>query len=333
MTNVPASTFEKLREGLETQDLAAIVAIVQHGSLNKAAREFNVTTGGLSQRLKAIENSLGFTLFKRGTKGLTLNSNGEAVWPFVAKIAKSFAELSEVAHGLATGQQTTRISISSPQYFGEHYLQPWLLDYLNQHKQVECHLNLNNFTLPLEAQQFDLLFRAHRMFPGETLPPYDITARLIMRRQMIVCCAPGLIDGSREDPHSLALLSLHPVLDMKFSNGFGKRMNKSQWRLLGPDGQLHHVDVRVAQSTNNASTLKSFALAGLGIAMLPADLVTDELASGKLRHVIAEHRPPELVVHGMHEHKSLRPQTRDLFNYILERARDANPHRISSACT
>lgn len=333
MTHIPTSTFEKIRDGLETQDLAAIIAIAQHGSLTKAAQDFGVTTGGLSQRLKAIENLLGLKLFQRGTRGLKLNSNGEAIWPLVVNIAKSFDELADAAQGLATGHQVARISISSPQYFGEKYLQGWLTDYLMNRKDVECHLNLNNSTVSLDAQQFDLLFRAHRLFPDESLPPYELNARLVMRRRMVICCLPALLKGNTDDEQSLALLRNHPVLDMKFSNGFGKPMGESQWRLLDPDGHLQVIQVKVTQSTNNASTLKSFALAGLGIAMVPADLVTDELASGQLCQVLTKHCPPELVVHVMHERKSLRPQTRDLFEFILERARVEGQHRISAACT
>lgn len=332
MVTVSNAIFDRLRQGLGTQDLAAVIAIAQHRSISKAAQEFNVTTGGLSQRLKAIENLLGVRIFQRSPKGVALNSNGEAILPLILDIAQSFAELADRVQEFASGQQSVKISISCPQYFGERYLQTWLMEFLQQNTQVKFHLNMDNATIPIDAQQFDLLFRAHRLFEDETLPPYDVSAGLVMRRPLVTCCAPSLLKADGPSEESLDILSAYPLLDMKFASGFRTNVYESAWRLKDAEGQLNTINVQIAHSTNNAQTLKCFALAGLGIAMIPVDLAAPEIAAGRLVPVLKGYRLPDLVIHLLHHVKSLRHQTRELREFIMKRANQEIVHRTAAAC-
>lgn len=63
--------------------LRAFEATARQGSVSAAARELNVTHGAVSHQIKALEESLGATLFERGGKRLKLTAQGALLLPAV----------------------------------------------------------------------------------------------------------------------------------------------------------------------------------------------------------------------------------------------------------
>ena len=51
---------------LDYASLAAVAAVVQQGSFDRAAKALNVTPSAVSQRVKLLEERLGTVLIKRG---------------------------------------------------------------------------------------------------------------------------------------------------------------------------------------------------------------------------------------------------------------------------
>lgn len=64
---------------MELRQLAHFVAIVEHGSLGRAARVLNVTEPALSKSLRRLEESLGVRLLDRGTRGMTPTLFGDTL--------------------------------------------------------------------------------------------------------------------------------------------------------------------------------------------------------------------------------------------------------------
>ncbi|MET0353035.1 MAG: LysR family transcriptional regulator, partial [Plantibacter flavus] len=60
------------------EQLRAFVAAVDHGTFESAARELMVTPSAISQRIKALEQSVGRVLLLR-TKPITITASGEIV--------------------------------------------------------------------------------------------------------------------------------------------------------------------------------------------------------------------------------------------------------------
>ena len=64
------------------------VAIVQAGSLTKAAEKLYVSQPSLSQYVKRLEESLGVTLFDRSVSPLRLTYSGERYYHYVLQLMK-----------------------------------------------------------------------------------------------------------------------------------------------------------------------------------------------------------------------------------------------------
>jgi DNA-binding transcriptional LysR family regulator len=61
-----------------------------------------------------------------------------------------------------------------------------------------------------------------------------------------------------------------------------------EWQLTGPDG-MANVAVRGVISTNNNEAVRVAAISGLGVALLPAYLVFDDMRAGRLERVLPGH--------------------------------------------
>jgi DNA-binding transcriptional LysR family regulator len=72
--------------------------------------------------------------------------------------------------------------------------------------------------------------------------------------------------------------------------------------------------------TADMPTLRQAALAGLGIAKLPAMMVRDHLADGTLLHVLPAWAPRQEVIHvAFPTRRGLIPAVRSLIDHLAER--------------
>ena len=88
----------------------ALAAVVEQGSLTRAAESLRCTQSNLSHSLDSLEKELGFPLLKRGRGGVKLTAEGERLMPSVRALLASAEQLNQTAaaiRGLDTG--TVRI--------------------------------------------------------------------------------------------------------------------------------------------------------------------------------------------------------------------------------
>jgi len=89
------------------------------------------------------------------------------------------------------------------------------------------------------------------------------------------------------------------------------------WDLTGPGGATAQVAHTPRLVSDDMSTLKNAALAGVGIANLPKVVVKDELADGRLIAVLPEWQPAEGVITAVFpSRRGLMPSVRSLIDFL-----------------
>lgn len=81
------------------------VAIADTGSITRAAEKLGIEQPPLSQQMRRLENTLGVTLFRRQTRGVTLTEEGRALLPRARLILDLRQQFIEHAYGLARGEK------------------------------------------------------------------------------------------------------------------------------------------------------------------------------------------------------------------------------------
>jgi len=99
--------------------LRAFEAGARHLSFTKAAAELNVTQAAVSHQVKALEEHLGYPLFKRMTRKLGLTEQGRMLFPVVSE---AFMRIAETADDLRSAGDSRTLTISVTPAFGAKWL-------------------------------------------------------------------------------------------------------------------------------------------------------------------------------------------------------------------
>lgn len=73
---------------MDAADLRVFQCVARCGSMNKAALELNTVQSNVTARIKTLEDELGFELFERTNRGVTLTAAGRRLLPFASRAAR-----------------------------------------------------------------------------------------------------------------------------------------------------------------------------------------------------------------------------------------------------
>ena len=80
---------------MNTRDLQIFLKIADYNSITRAAEDVQMTQPAVSSILKRLEEELGYSLFARRGKWLTLNAQGQALYRAARKFLEEFSHVRE----------------------------------------------------------------------------------------------------------------------------------------------------------------------------------------------------------------------------------------------
>lgn len=78
-------------------ELGVFAAVAEAGAIGRAAQQLNTVQSNVTQRVRALEDKLGVTLFHRSKQGVTLTTVGERLLPYARRVAELLEEARLVA--------------------------------------------------------------------------------------------------------------------------------------------------------------------------------------------------------------------------------------------
>ena len=117
----------------------ALAAVVEQGSLTRAAETLRCTQSNLSHSLDSLEKELGFPLVKRGRGGVKLTAEGERLMPAVRALLSSAEQLSQTASSIR-GLDSGTVRIGAFTSVAVHWLPGVLKEFQADFPRVEFKL-------------------------------------------------------------------------------------------------------------------------------------------------------------------------------------------------
>lgn len=255
---------------MNTADLDTLLVVIRLGSFAAAARELHVDPSSVSRTISALESELGTRLFQRNTRQLTMTEAGALL---VERVGPLLEELEQVRHAAADTaaqmQGTLRITVSNA--FGMRRVVPLLPAFYKAHPALHLELIITDAIVDLVAERIDIAIRI-----GALRDSSLIALPLLPLRYRVVASPAWLdsLDDPLRTPEDLAgrhclSYSMQGFRDRWFFNdsqGGRKTAVTVKWRVLSANGLA----------------LRECALAGLGFALLPDWLISDDLPTGRL---------------------------------------------------
>ena len=85
---------------METSQISAFIAVVEHQSFTKAAEILDLTQPSLSARIISLEKEMNEQLFQRTGRGVRLTDAGKALVPYAEKILQFIYDGKEAVFGV-----------------------------------------------------------------------------------------------------------------------------------------------------------------------------------------------------------------------------------------
>lgn len=239
-------------------DLRAFEATARLGSVRLAADSLALTHGAVSRRISKLSEDLGFRLFERSGRGLRLTAAGDKL---NLTLTRFFGELSETVESLRASQaQQGTLVLSCEPSVAMRWLIPRLGNFQEKHPDVAVHLSVGGGPVDFHRDHLDLAIR-RLDFP---IPDSWAVQRLFAE-------------------------AVGPVLNTQLAKGFeqgdyialGAKTRPAAWA----QWLVAHPSVRPPQEIryyDHHSLMVEAACAGLGVALSPRVLATDDLQRARL---------------------------------------------------
>jgi LysR family transcriptional activator of dmlA len=292
-------------------EFALFRAIVEAGGISAAALTLQSSPAAVSRRLSALESKLGVRLADRSARrfrltdeGLLLYDRSRAILDQVRDAEAEVASRGGAARGL--------LKVGAPVDLGRRHLSPLLAKFASQHPGLGAHLILSDAGLENEADGCDLVLRFG--LPND----HGMIARKIATTIQVAVAAPAYLarrgapscPEEVKDHNCLRLVRRHRMVDV--------------WQFRRADEPIE-IQVSGNLSSADGSVLRGWALSGEGISWEALWDVADDVASGRLVHLLPEYCMGEMELYAVFAPgKPVPPRIRLFIEFLVQVFLDLN---------
>ncbi|MBL8976031.1 MAG: LysR family transcriptional regulator [Myxococcales bacterium] len=254
--------------------IQTFVEVVTHGSFAAVARTRRVAPSSVSRVIAELEAELEVRLFQRTTRRLSLTEAGQAYLDRVAPLLEELEQARDHARDLSSAPRgLLRIAVAGT--FAQLHLARWLPRFMALHDQLRVELVLDVRYTDLISEQIDV---AIRLGPSQ---PTSAVARKLCAMPRVVVASPRLLAG-KSGLRPEAVESTPCLL-------FPHDGHSARWKFRDRRRQVRELAPRSKVIAADGLVLRSLALAGEGLTLLPRWLCAEELAAGSLVDVFPTH--------------------------------------------
>lgn len=156
------SLFENRQQTLSLLHTFSVAA--KHLSFTLAAEELFLTQGGVSHRIKKLEQQLKFNLFVRKTRKLELTPEGQRV---LSMLNVSFESIFSELMDIQTGELSGELYIATSPYFASSWLMPRLPEFRKLYPNLSLKLQTKQNQSDFQFEPYDVaIFYSEGHYPN-----------------------------------------------------------------------------------------------------------------------------------------------------------------------
>jgi DNA-binding transcriptional LysR family regulator len=257
-------------------DLIAFLAVARERNFTRAAAQLGMSQPALSRTIRALETRLGVRLLTRSTRSVAPTEAGErlvqSVGPHFDGIDAGLAALTAMRE-----KPAGNLRITSVEHASDTILAPAVARLLTTYPDIRVEIINDYGLIDIVAERYDAGVRL-----GEQVAKDMIALRIGPDFKQALVGAPSYF-AQRPRPDTPHDLTAHACINLRLptSGGFWS------WPFV-KDGRELKVRAEGPLAFNAVSLILNTAVAGLGLAYLPEDIVRDDVAAGRLVRVLAD---------------------------------------------
>ncbi len=245
-------------------------------------------------------------LLNRTSRSLSLTEIGRRFHQHcVALVAESRAARDIVDQTRSQPQGTLRISC--PVGMLSSGITAIIAQYLQDNPQVQVLIDATNRRVDVVEEGLDFAIRV-RLPPLENT---DLAVRQLGLSAQVLVASPKLV-ARHTTPASLASLESWPTLAMASNS------ERFTWHLVDAEGKTASLTHQPRLATDDLASLRIAALNGVGVAVLPRELVDADLRAGLLLHLLPDLTTAPGLIHAIFpSRRGMVPAVRQLLDALV----------------
>ncbi len=267
------------QKNISADDYILFAAIVEQGSLVRAAEHLAMPKATVSRRLSNLEAALGQKLLLRTTRRLALTDFGREFLDHCRRVAEEVSATRDFVHS-QDAQPRGRLRISMPDDYARQRLSRAIATFIASYPDVQLDIDLSSRRVDLIGERFDLAIRMGALDDDATL-----VARKIDEQSFGLYASPIYLALHPAPRHPDDLMQ-HAAVRMLSARGtaipWKLTRGKENWENV-PPGRL---------AMNSPNVIQQLLLDGAGIGALPDSFVTRDVQLNRLVRVLPAWRLP-----------------------------------------
>lgn len=259
---------------INVRALLIFIEVYEAQNFSVVARRQGISASQISRVIHQLEDALGQQLFYRNTRAVIPTESGHLFIRYaramVENVEEARRELDE-----RSSEPSGTIRINGPVFFGQRHVAPGLAELTERYPRLNIELTLTDDFIDPHRDAADLIFRIGMLTDS------TFHARIFGQQRYHLAASPAYLrkQGVPDDP---ATLSDHQCLVYRGSSG------PNRWLVRREGENWIHYPVVARMTSNNAESLLTAALGGMGIVLFPDWLIGDRLQRGELVALLPE---------------------------------------------
>ncbi|ALI01442.1 HTH-type transcriptional activator AaeR [Pseudomonas sp. FW306-02-F02-AA] len=290
------------------QEMQVFVAVAQEQGFSAAARRLGLSAASVTRAVAALEVRIGTQLLTRTTRSLHLSEAGQRYLDDCRRILADIQEAEASAAG-SHAQPRGQLTITAPVLFGELFVTPVMVGYLEQFPDISINALLVDRVVSMVEEGIDVAVRI-----GE-LPDSNQHAILVGEVRRVICGSPDYLKRHGRPMHPNDLGRARIVA----TSSIGQQRN---WP-FSEAGEVLSIrpEPRLVVTANQAAI--TAAALGLGLTRVLSYQVASKVASGELEIVLQDFELPPLPIHVVYQGGRKAPvRVRSFVDYAVKALRE-----------
>ncbi len=262
----------------ELRLLRCALALAEHRNFARAANAVHISQPALSRAIKELEQRAGTRLFDRGPSGVEPTDAGIVFLDHARDVMSRAADLGremDLLKGLDTGE--LRIGVGT--YPSHMYVDRAVARLVRKHPAVSIKVSVDNWgnlVLPLRRRKIDLAIMDASA--AESDSEMHVTLLRQHKGYMVLRAGHPLLKGTGDD-HLAATWNYPFVTTSRFPAAVFRDLASA---LLGSQKDKFGSKVLMSVACESLHMMKTIAMESDGVALLPLNMVSDEVQRGTL---------------------------------------------------
>ena len=283
------------------KSMAVFAIVVEEKSFRGAANRLTLSPSVISHHVALLEKRVGVALIYRSTRSFSLTDEGARFYVS----AKSMLVAASNGLGEFVGEgseKLTQLRIAIPEMLTSNPIFDGITDFAHQNPGVQLVLASSDTATDLVRQTIDVAIRIGRLKDSE------LKARKINTEELVVVVSPAYLKGRKKISHPNELEAWNRI---RFTEVDDDLVFKKGSLTLRPELS------NIAAVTDSVAVMHKLAVAGLGIAALPLEMIRADLRDQKLVRILPTWNTRALDIFVVwHKNVGVGSVTRKFINHI-----------------